>query len=449
MATHGTRPDNLNSSSKRQHFLSLYSSLLPVITPLPPSLLHSFKSTLSFKSPLEPQQLQAVYDTLTTSISVHGDQDMTDLWRRGFFGKGSLSRSEPSWKRRVENKRATFEGRESRLTAEEVTALRRIERKGTKMIKKLEREAEKLLAASAAASERGSSIGTPPTTHGGSRSASLPNDVTTGTAEDEAREEELVKVLEKIVEEREGVDVEAKEEEPDETNEESKAPAQPPPLWQLTAEHTQLQPEEAFFLIFSLGVLSLRSLDPFDDDSLSAPMSILNAWERFLLDTAVVRNHPPTAGLNVLHPALKRWDSPFLINYAVYHHYRSMGWVARSGVKFCVDWVLYGQGGPVGGHAEFAVVVVPNYADPNDALTSPFRSSFPGSDLILAEGESKNSWKYFSTINRTLVLLQVLIPPLSTLPSEDFIRKNPAQAIAKLEMREVTVRRWLAGRMRD
>ena len=30
------------------------------------------------------------------------------------------------------------------------------------------------------------------------------------------------------------------------------------PAWHLTAERTQLQPEEAFFLIFSLGCLSLR-----------------------------------------------------------------------------------------------------------------------------------------------------------------------------------------------
>lgn len=225
------------------------------------------------------------------------------------------------------------------LTAEEVTALRRLERKGTKMAKKLEREAEKLIAASAAASERGSSIGSP-----APRSASLPS---TSTPEDDAaEEEELVKVLEQIVEEREGADADADVE---------PAVQEAPPLWQLNAEHTQLQPEEAFFLLFALGVLDLRSVDPCTEDeppARSPPMGILETWARFLEDTAILALPPPTAGPTTVHPALSRLDSPFLINYAVFHHYRSMGWVARSGIKFCVDWVLYGQGGPVGGHAE-------------------------------------------------------------------------------------------------
>ncbi|ORY41829.1 hypothetical protein BCR35DRAFT_311315 [Leucosporidium creatinivorum] len=131
-----------------------------------------------------------------------------------------------------------------------------------------------------------------------------------------------------------------------------------------------------------------------------------------------------------------------------------MGWVVRSGVKFCCEWVLYGQGGPVGGHAEFSVVVVPNYADPADAETNPFRSTMVSDHL--GEGETKMSWRWFNTINRvcsgvkkTLVLLHVLIPPQSSLPSPNFIAENPAQAIAMLQMREVTVRRFLAGRSRD
>ena len=47
-----------------------------------------------------------------------------------------------------------------------------------------------------------------------------------------------------------------------------------------------------------------------------------------------------------------RFDNPFLINYAVYHHYRSLGWVVRSGIKFCVDYLLYKRG-PVFHHAEY------------------------------------------------------------------------------------------------
>lgn len=163
-------------------------------------------------------------------------------------------------------------------------------------------------------------------------------------------------MLEKIVEEQEDVDAVAVEQGAAET-EEVDEPVAPPPLWQLDAEHTQLQPEEAFFLLFSLGALSLRSSSPFDPPSTppSPILSILGAWRLFLLDGATLLS-PPSAGLSspTVDPRLARFDSPFLVNYASYHHFRSMGWVVRSGVKFCADWVLYGLGGPVGGHAEHA-----------------------------------------------------------------------------------------------
>lgn len=44
------------------------------------------------------------------------------------------------------------------------------------------------------------------------------------------------------------------------------------------------------------------------------------------------------------------------------------------------------------------MIVVPNYADPADALTSPFKS---GTNIdLLAEGENKCSWRWFNTVNR-------------------------------------------------
>lgn len=46
-----------------------------------------------------------------------------------------------------------------------------------------------------------------------------------------------------------------------------------------------------------------------------------------------------------------RPDNPFLINYVFLHHYRSLGWVVKNGVKFCVDYLLYKRG-PVFHHAE-------------------------------------------------------------------------------------------------
>lgn len=46
-----------------------------------------------------------------------------------------------------------------------------------------------------------------------------------------------------------------------------------------------------------------------------------------------------------------RTDNPFLINYVFHHHYRSLGWVVKNGIKFCVDYLLYKRG-PVFHHAE-------------------------------------------------------------------------------------------------
>lgn len=38
---------------------------------------------------------------------------------------------------------------------------------------------------------------------------------------------------------------------------------------------------------------------------------------------------------------------------------------------------------------------------------------------------------------------------MSSMPNPDFIKNNPAQALAMFQMRELTFRRFLAGRMRD
>ncbi|GAA5982468.1 hypothetical protein JCM11641_006125 [Rhodosporidiobolus odoratus] len=451
-----TRPEQLAASSKRTskaQILQLYQQLLP-LKPSKPSLLNTFLSSIPFAvSSLTPTQIEAVWDELTQSVWVKDENDMLRLWRQGFFGKGFLSRSEPSWKRRVENRRAEVEGREKRLTAEEITALRRVERKGTKLVKKLERDAERLLAASAAASIAGSVPSTP-----SSSFAPLP-----------ALTEELDPKLEKIAEERETKEAD------DENEEEEEKEEEPPEPWQLEAEHTQLQPEEAFFLLFSVGCLNLTVSDPLSDPpSLSsstvspAPrLSILQSLSLFL--RSAVPSIPMSVELDPrTDPRLNRLDNPFLLSYAAYHHYRSMGWVCRSGIKFCVDWVLYGQGGPVGGHAEFAVVIMPSYVDPADSLTNPFRSTTSyltvdrdpdarEAEHLQGEGERKNSWRWFHTVNRvcsgvkkTLVFLHVVIPPLSSLPSEPgWVADHPAQALAKLEMREVVMRRFVAGRMRD
>lgn len=99
-----TKPEELSASTKPKQFnyYHLYSSLLPLIpNPITYTIPNPFlKSSLA----ISPRQIEAIYDEITKTIWVQSEQDMITLWRKGFFGKGALSRSEPSWKRRVENK---------------------------------------------------------------------------------------------------------------------------------------------------------------------------------------------------------------------------------------------------------------------------------------------------------------------------------------------------------
>lgn len=48
---------------------------------------------------------EGYWDPLTKSVWVTNRKDSTTLWHRGFFGKGDLSRSEPSWFSRQVNAR--------------------------------------------------------------------------------------------------------------------------------------------------------------------------------------------------------------------------------------------------------------------------------------------------------------------------------------------------------
>ncbi len=111
-ARNATRPENLGSSHKRQRGPSLYHHLLP-LSPPPPSFLASFASRLPGLNLTAPQ-ISAIYDELTKTVWVKDQDEMALLWRRGFFGKGALSRSDPSWRQRVQNKRAELDGKEKR-----------------------------------------------------------------------------------------------------------------------------------------------------------------------------------------------------------------------------------------------------------------------------------------------------------------------------------------------
>ncbi|KAM6979838.1 LOW QUALITY PROTEIN: tRNA-splicing endonuclease subunit Sen2 [Aplochiton taeniatus] len=90
-------------------------------------------------------------------------------------------------------------------------------------------------------------------------------------------------------------------------------------------EYLQLSREEAFFLVYALGCLSV-----FHNEE---PLSVSQLWRRF----RCVQPH-------------------FDWSYTAYHYYRSKGWVPKPGLKYGTDLMLYRKGPPFY-HASYSVVI--------------------------------------------------------------------------------------------
>ncbi|KAI1505816.1 putative tRNA-splicing endonuclease subunit Sen2 [Biscogniauxia marginata] len=182
-------------------------------------------------------------------------------------------------------------------------------------------------------------------------------------------------------------------------------------------EHLQLTLEETFYLVFALGVLTV--VDP----TTGKPISAQDLFTLFRQTS-----YFPSRTVD-LQP-----DDPFLLHYVVYHHFRSLGWVVRPGIKFGVDWMLYNRG-PVFAHAEFALVVLPAYT----------------ADRWKSEGRQppRRSWHWLHSINRvqatalkTPVLVYVDVPP----PCEEAL--DATTMLKRYKVREFIVKRWLSNRNR-
>ncbi|KAK3951748.1 hypothetical protein QBC32DRAFT_370886 [Pseudoneurospora amorphoporcata] len=188
-------------------------------------------------------------------------------------------------------------------------------------------------------------------------------------------------------------------------------------------EHFQLAPEEAFFLAFGLGALRVVDLVT------KAPIS-----NEQLLTKLRANSYFPPRSVDDLRP-----EDPFLVQYAVYHHFRSLGWVPRHGIKFGVDWIIY-QRGPVFDHSEFGIMVVPSFSDPR---WSEYEHE-----------ESKKSWSWLMGVNRvlahvlkSLVLVYVDVPPPPVF-DEEMKKGGISAALKKFTIREVMVRRFSVNRNR-
>jgi len=359
-------------------------ALPPLIPHNPLSLLHVAYVYLFQRTPSHPEKLYVGSLSRTTrSVNVTDDRSIKALWNYGFFGKGSLSRSEPTWLSR--RRRAVgILGPDEALTAEEITDRRRKERREFKQ-ERARAEAERIQKQLV---EEGKLV----------RSARAADD------DKSSGDNQSVKSVHFVIEPK-----------PDPER------VLPPVIDVEDLEHLQLTLEEAFFLSYGLGVLEIT--DPENNGR-------LNMQELLELSRRHSYFPPLTTEVQV--------DDPFMINYVVYHHFRSLGWVVKPGVKFGVDYLLYNRG-PVFSHAEFGVLILPAYSDP-----------YWNNDEKRKQAEQK-PWHWLHCINRvsaqvkkTVILVYVEIPPPSKAENS-----NIGDMLKAYGVREVSIRRFLVSKNRD
>ena len=245
----------------------LYKDPLPV-TLSQPLIPHNPLSLLTlvyqycFASNPEPKII-GYYCAESQSVTVRRREWIDLLWRQGFFGKGTLSRSEATWVVRQQRALGII-GPEEGLTSEEITAKRRAERKAFKR-------------------ERAQN----------EREALRRTLIEEGKEQPLQQHEEILKTEVKTT---------------------------TMAILDGEEENLQLTTAEAFFLAFGLGSLDVI-------DSSGCIIELRHLLKAFCL------------GQNVdITP-----DNPFLVNYVVYHYFRSLGWVVKSGIKFAVDYCKFEQ----------------------------------------------------------------------------------------------------------
>ncbi|XP_034548356.1 tRNA-splicing endonuclease subunit Sen2 [Notolabrus celidotus] len=167
-------------------------------------------------------------------------------------------------------------------------------------------------------------------------------------------------------------------------------------------EYLQLSLEEAFFLVYSLGCLSVYLNQE--------PLSILQLWRT----------------LRSLRP-------DFVSSFAAYQHFRSRGWVPKvgGGAKYGVDLMLYRKGPPFY-HASYSVVI--------ERVDDEFKSS----------GLHPFSWRSLaalsritSNVSKELMFCYIIYPANLSETELD----TPA-CVKKLKVQEVIVSRWVSSRER-
>ncbi|KAI4147710.1 MAG: hypothetical protein L6R39_003034 [Caloplaca ligustica] len=414
----------------RPNYNKLYAQPLPIKTyPLPPLIPHNPLSLLQiaftyfFQFIIPPSSHPAIplrgdFSVETRSIHIADEATARVLWEQGFFGKGSLSRSEPAWLAREKIRQGLVTGN----TSEELTRKRREERKQFKEERaRKEREViEEKLAEEANAGSNGAEDG-----------KHISEETNGHTVEPGLDRVSFSAPL------APNADQQKRSTPPDMPTERSNLPhkmSEPSSNSLVNQEHLQLTLEEAFYLVYGLGVLEIQNPATSQMLPTSEFFSICRSFSYF-----------PPRPLAQLSP-----DDPFLLSYVVYHHFRSLGWVVRPGIKFAVDYLLYNRG-PVFSHAEFAVMILPSYSHAHWSSTPELRA--------MVDGKEKKSWWWLHCVNRvqaqvrkSLVIAYVEVPPLSEIAvsmDESGEVVDICRFLKMYRVREVVLKRWTPNRSRD
>ncbi|XP_070152998.1 tRNA-splicing endonuclease subunit Sen2 isoform X2 [Polyergus mexicanus] len=164
-------------------------------------------------------------------------------------------------------------------------------------------------------------------------------------------------------------------------------------------EALRLTFEETFFLLFGLGCLQVVHFD-------GSLLDINNAWLYFCKE-----------------------KPDFLQKYVVYHYYRSKGWVVKPGLKYGGDFLLYKEGPPFF-HASYIVIVEVANAD-SLVIDSTLSTRSTWNSLFGLQRLSE-------TAAKEILFAQVLWP--SSVPRD--ISTTSPEILSEFTVRELLWRRW-------
>lgn len=309
------------------------------------------------------------YDTFT--FKVRDRHSIDRLWQYGFFGKGNLSRSQPTWYNST-RRRLHLDPHDFELSNEEITKFRREER--IKFKAERAKQQELLL------KKRQNTI----------------TEVELG---------ELHDINQILINFRKSNKLNLQRElttpfDYDSLRPVDKQLVNPKTKHLQPIEHLQLQKVEVFFLKFALNIVNI---DGFDLNQL------------FWQCCGTTRPLP---------------TNQFIIEYVVYHHYRSLGWCARNGIKFGCSFILYKKGPPFS-HAEHGIVI----------LTDHHQMSWTTLQTIS---------RVISSVRKNLVLAFVDIPNIddfNEILNQDHV--NLFKLFQLYKVNEIIYKRWTPNRTRD